>query len=63
MGWLKDILTENRRTVASWPGWKRRAGMIDDNTFMKSHTDLRAENAQLKAELAQATQQVKKGQP
>mgnify|MGYP003462423901 CR=1 FL=1 len=23
MGWLKDILEENRRTVESWPVWKR----------------------------------------
>jgi hypothetical protein len=27
MGWLKEILEENRRTVESWPEWKRRMGM------------------------------------
>ena len=29
MGWLKDILQENRRVVNSWPEWKRRAGMSE----------------------------------
>ncbi len=28
-GWLKDVLDENRRTLDSWPEWKRRLYMTD----------------------------------
>ena len=28
VGWLKDILEENRRTVRSWPAWKRGVDML-----------------------------------
>ncbi len=56
MGWLKAILTENRRTVASWPEWKRRVGMSEpelNDIWAESAIKLRAENARLKAKLAE----------
>ncbi len=59
MGWLKDILQENRRVVNSWPEWKRRAGMSEPTgreLVESNYSRLEVENAQLKAELAQATQ-------
>ena len=67
MGWLKDILEENRCVVESWPEWKREVGMRSEaeiySTVLEKAYKLESENAQLKAELAQATQQVKRGQP
>lgn len=57
MGWLKDILQENRRVVNSWPQWKRRAEMSDEmsETLVAEVGRLRAENAQLKAALELVT--------
>lgn len=52
MAWLKEILDENRRTVASWPEWKRGVGMMvqlsenDDDEVRQ----LKLINAQLKAD-------------
>ncbi len=58
MGWLKDILQENRRVVNSWPEWKRRVGMSFNKSYIDQmkvmgalpyDTRLEQENAQLKA--------------
>ena len=58
MSWLKEILEENRRTVASWPEWKREVGMRSEaeiySKVLEKAYKLEAENAQLKAELEQA---------
>lgn len=60
MAWLKEILEENRRTVASWPEGKREVGMsgfVDKKSYdqlMDDRNERIDENAQLKAELEQA---------
>lgn len=63
MAWLKETLDENRRTVAAWSEWKRRAGVSEDTTediisellseILQEARRRQAENARLKAELAQ----------
>lgn len=56
MAWLKEILDENRRTVASWPEWKREAGMMNEwelciAEWSQRTQILEAENARLKDSL------------
>lgn len=44
MGWLKEILEENRRTVASWPTWKRKGGMMNDEDEDMNDEDMNDED-------------------
>ncbi len=64
MGWLKDILQENRRVVNSWPEWKRRARMSDEmpeaETLVAEVGRLEAENAQLKSSVSELEENLEK---